>query len=931
MASHKRKEYDPILTAGTSGAATQPKFMHSLKCSELKCIHYIYGFHSRDSLESHKRQHHKIPSEPASSSQTQSSLSLNLSEPSPGTGQQRRPSPPPVYIFQRNRRNPLSPGSRPQWEGWESSAASSQDIHPRRIPNTVQTMSTPYSAPALIQPVAEEISRRSSAHSNLTYSFIPEYPASSENIASLQKDKSQHPAKRIRPNTEILDDTRLMREVGPCLRCKILKKKCDTRDPCSLCPEQDSLAEGDYWKVLGCYRGPLVSLAEILVPDEGPIQDQYSRDPPLPGFVSSASERFIANWMSEDAPKLHYSELKDEFGLLWVGNVEAQSQVQPLMPPAYVLIQGCEEGSRISSLLTLSAKLSSSREIELKKFPVLSCAKDMMREAFIFSRIHQSWSKERYTPGIRLYDRYYILYQCARNFLASFDDMTLRRSSLDPKDWIATFCALCFMHATICFLCDGFSLVRYEERQFLGPDSIALESVYKALVSTFMWSTPSLLDDEAASMHYETRELLSDLRLLVLKDQWEEHGIQTTKDFLMEIANGSLDLVSTFSVQQNSAIRPESAGIRTQSPEIGLEPTLNPRVSERTPSALSNFSLDHSTSGNVTLEGASTAMSNKPTYQKSRHERVYCKSCEDHPEGFRGEHELRRHEDRAHRSTIKKWICVQPTDPGSHPVPETLLSKCKSCLQPKKYGRGRSKHTENRGEHEGEDWPPMSELKHWMKEIEEPAEDKPVAVNEERLVYANESSYPRLDSTSTNMTTASNITKQLTDAILEHMKQASKENYQASPLQRCPHPDCGRQFTDLKAHMLTHQIERPEKCPITTCEYHTKGFARKYDKNRHTLSHYRGVLACPFCPGIDTPAQKSFSRADVLKRHLTSAHGVDQAPPSMWNSTASDSVASGKKGKCSICKKEYGGPQAFYEHLNDCVLAVIAPAALVGV
>jgi hypothetical protein len=45
--------------------------------------------------------------------------------------------------------------------------------------------------------------------------------------------------------------------------------------------------------------------------------------------------------------------------------------------------------------------------------------------------------------------------------------------------------------------------------------------------------------------------------------------------------------------------------------------------------------------------------------------------------------------------------------------------------------------------------------------------------------------------------------------------------------QRCPHPDCGKAFKDLKAHMLTHQTERPEKCPITTCEYHVKGFARK--------------------------------------------------------------------------------------------------------
>jgi hypothetical protein len=59
---------------------------------------------------------------------------------------------------------------------------------------------------------------------------------------------------------------------------------------------------------------------------------------------------------------------------------------------------------------------------------------------------------------------------------------------------------------------------------------------------------------------------------------------------------------------------------------------------------------------------------------------------------------------------------------------------------------------------------------------------------------------------------------------------------------RCPKPDCGRVFKDLKAHLLSHQSERPEKCPIVTCEYHLKGFARKYDKSRHTLTHYKGSL-----------------------------------------------------------------------------------------
>jgi hypothetical protein len=147
---------------------------------------------------------------------------------------------------------------------------------------------------------------------------------------------------------------------------------------------------------------------------------------------------------------------------------------------------------------------------------------------------------------------------------------------------------------------------------------------------------------------------------------------------------------------------------------------------------------------------------------------------------------------------------------------------------------------------------------------------------------------------------------------------------------RCPHPDCGRVFKDLKAHMLTHQSERPEKCPIVTCEYHVKGFARKYDKNRHTLTHYKGTMVCGFCPGSGSPAEKSFNRADVFKRHLTSVHGVEQTPPNCRK--RSPGAASGKKvsdycqdatGKCSTCSATFSNAQDFYEHLDDCVLRVV--------
>jgi len=144
----------------------------------------------------------------------------------------------------------------------------------------------------------------------------------------------------------------------------------------------------------------------------------------------------------------------------------------------------------------------------------------------------------------------------------------------------------------------------------------------------------------------------------------------------------------------------------------------------------------------------------------------------------------------------------------------------------------------------------------------------------------------------------------------------------------CPIPDCGRSFKDLKAHMLTHQTERPEKCPIQTCEYHIKGFARKYDKNRHTLTHYKGTMVCGFCPGSGTAAEKSFNRADVFKRHLTSVHNVEQTAPN--SRRKSPSSASKKQttsatcaGTCSTCGVTFANPQEFYEHLDDCVLRVV--------
>ncbi|KAH8670280.1 hypothetical protein BGZ60DRAFT_32153 [Tricladium varicosporioides] len=160
----------------------------------------------------------------------------------------------------------------------------------------------------------------------------------------------------------------------------------------------------------------------------------------------------------------------------------------------------------------------------------------------------------------------------------------------------------------------------------------------------------------------------------------------------------------------------------------------------------------------------------KPTYQRPKHDRVHCNQCESHTEGFRGEHELRRHQDREHKSLVKKWVCIEPTG-HSHPKPELPLSKCKACnQQKKKYGayynaaahlrrahfkpkaKGRNKSTkiednDKRGGKGGGDWPPMSELKHWMKEVEEPATDYNASPAKQQEEIDNESDNEQLDDT----------------------------------------------------------------------------------------------------------------------------------------------------------------------------------------
>lgn len=124
----------------------------------------------------------------------------------------------------------------------------------------------------------------------------------------------------------------------------------------------------------------------------------------------------------------------------------------------------------------------------------------------------------------------------------------------------------------------------------------------------------------------------------------------------------------------------------------------------------------------------------KAPYVRPYHDKLKCTQCNAKPDGFRGEHELRRHAERAHGIHRKAFVCsdISPN--------QKFLAGCKACDSKKKYNayynaaahlrrvhfnpkqkgrKGKASPGESRGGKGGGDWPPMEIVKEWMTEIDE--------------------------------------------------------------------------------------------------------------------------------------------------------------------------------------------------------------------
>ncbi|KAK3073077.1 hypothetical protein LTR53_005654 [Teratosphaeriaceae sp. CCFEE 6253] len=369
--------------------------------------------------------------------------------------------------------------------------------------------------------------------------------------------------------------------------------------------------------------------------------------------------------------------------------------------------------------------------------------------------------------------------------------------------------------------------------------------------------------------------------------------------------------------------------------------------------------------------------------------KVLCGLCDEHPDGFHSTMDLKQHVERTHPEKRKAWICTQPrlSVPSAH-APERALDTCKQCKEQKEYQvsynaaahlrrvhfvppkRGRRSRGEESERRAGKsDWPSIEWLvengwlkmidfrgtstgdqqiennqsEHWFECDKDDTVEAPVLTVDtpgsshmadiavpRPTPLARVPSFVRHDfSTSPQAESETEMADPRQASLAFDRASFTPAERPRAPMQQCPIATCGRFVKDLAVHMMTHQMERPEKCPVPSCEYYDRGFARKYDRDRHVRTHYNGTILCGFCPGAGTTAETSFSAADVFKRHLTAIHPAEQAPPDARPKAKTSQKANisteGREGSnsCTICDVVFTAAQDPMDHLDECVLQAV--------
>ncbi|KAH6975070.1 hypothetical protein BKA56DRAFT_82855 [Ilyonectria sp. MPI-CAGE-AT-0026] len=273
--------------------------------------------------------------------------------------------------------------------------------------------------------------------------------------------------------------------------------------------------------------------------------------------------------------------------------------------------------------------------------------------------------------------------------------------------------------------------------------------------------------------------------------------------------------------------------------------------------------------GRITSQANLTSpMLNKPipiavsAYKRPQHRAVFCDQCQDHPEGFRGEHELRRHVYARHENCVKKFVCRDPVTVGlvSNVQPFVPLSECKVCMGGKKYGayynaaahlrrshfKPRKSHAKNDNSNNerrrgkgGGDWPAMADLKVWLTEVI--VNLRPLPLDDEEYPYSNDG-------------TADEFT--ITQPMLSSISQSTKNSAEAKP--GVPFTDSG--YGSILNPNYTANDARPEATPQDAAEdTHADDAMTVYSAATTVTPHHAQQYISEFCDDLHSKLKQEIN------------------------------------------------------------------------